>query len=191
LLFQSWYLTIKEINDLWWEIIYKLWIPNEEVRKSLNNYLIKDYLNFADHSFNYDKLESLYKVLWEWDLEWYKEILQEIYAWIPYNSYTKNDISKYEWFYGSVLYSFMAFTWIEFIAEDTTNKWRVDFTMKIWDKVYIIELKIRKDLSNALDQIKEKKYYEKYQDWKKEIYLVWIEFDKEEKNIWKFEWEKI
>jgi hypothetical protein len=191
LLFQSWYLTIKEIKDLWWEIIYKLWIPNEEVRKSLNNYLIKDYLNFADQSFNFDKLKRLYKVLWEWALEWYKEILQEIYAWIPYNSYTKNDISKYEWFYGRVLYSFMAFTWIEFIAEDTTNKWRVDFTMKIWDKVYIIELKIRKDLSNALEQIKEKKYYEKYQDWKKEIYLVWIEFDKEEKNIWKFEWERI
>jgi hypothetical protein len=36
--------------------------------------------------------------------------------------------------------------------------------MKLENKVYIIELKIKKELKNALEQIKEKKYYEKYQD---------------------------
>jgi hypothetical protein len=39
----------------------------------------------------------------------------------------------------------MAFTGIEFIAEDFTNSGRIDFTMKLRDKIYIIELKVEKD----------------------------------------------
>ncbi len=214
LLFQSWYLTIKEIVNLWWEISYTLWVPNEEVRKSLNNHLIKDYLWFENTDFNFDKLERLYEVLWNGNIEWYIQILKEIFAWIPYSNYTNNDISKYEWFYGSVLYSFMAFTWIEFIAEDFTNKWRIDFTMKIQNKVYIIELKVEKTWKKALKQIQDKKYSEKYliksdEIWEEErkkleeygviintykkieIYLVWINFNKKKKNIDEYEFEKI
>ncbi|MGM0519844.1 MAG: PD-(D/E)XK nuclease domain-containing protein [Campylobacterota bacterium] len=42
----------------------------------------------------------------------------------------------------------------------------------------------------ALTQIKDKKYYEKYLDEKKDIYLVGIEFDSNEKNISSMEWER-
>ncbi len=40
-------------------------------------------------------------------------------------------------------------------------------------------------------QIKEKRYYEKYQDTDKEIYLVGINFDETERNITGFEWERV
>jgi hypothetical protein len=43
----------------------------------------------------------------------------------------------------------------------------------------------------ALKQIKEKKYHEKYLSEKKDIYLIGIEFSKEEKNICFFEWESL
>ena len=108
----------------------------------------------------------------------------------------------------------MAFTWIEFIAEDFTNKWRIDFTMKIQNKVYIIELKVEKTWKKALKQIQDKKYSEKYliksdEIWEEErkkleeygvimntynkieIYLVWINFNKKDKNIDEYEFEKI
>ena len=42
----------------------------------------------------------------------------------------------------------------------------------------------------ALQQIKDKKYYEKYLNRNKDIYLVGIEFDTDEKNICEFEWEQ-
>ena len=44
---------------------------------------------------------------------------------------------------------------------------------------------------DALQQIKDKAYAQKYLDYQKEIYLVGINFDEDEKNIVKFEWEKM
>ena len=44
---------------------------------------------------------------------------------------------------------------------------------------------------NALKQIKDKKYPEKYLSENKDIYLIGIEFDEAEKNISDFEYEKL
>ncbi|MDK2922244.1 MAG: hypothetical protein PWR24_1801, partial [Desulfonauticus sp.] len=43
----------------------------------------------------------------------------------------------------------------------------------------------------ALKQIKERDYAQKYLNKSKEIYLVGIEFSSEEKNIVNFEWEML
>ncbi|NEW61694.1 hypothetical protein GSY74_10390 [Sulfurovum sp. bin170] len=43
----------------------------------------------------------------------------------------------------------------------------------------------------ALEQIKEKKYHEKYLNTSNEIIIIGIEFSKEDRDICKFEWEKI
>jgi hypothetical protein len=56
--------------------------------------------------------------------------------------------------------------------------------------IYIIEFKVDTK-EGALQQIKEKKYYEKYLSYNKDIYIVGINFDTEQKNIDIFEWEKI
>ena len=44
---------------------------------------------------------------------------------------------------------------------------------------------------NALEQIRQKRYYEKYMDRGKRIYLVGINFDEEQKNIAHFEWDEL
>jgi len=41
----------------------------------------------------------------------------------------------------------------------------------------------------ALEQIKQKKYWEKYTS--KNIYIIGIEFSKEKRNIINFQWEKL
>ena len=43
--------------------------------------------------------------------------------------------------------------------------------------------------ARALDQIKQNKYPEKYQG--KDTWLMGIEFSKEDRNITRFEWEKV
>ena len=66
-------------------------------------------------------------------------------------------------------------------------------TLKFEGVIYIFEFKVTelvKDKNSALQQIKDKKYYEKYSDYKA-IYLVGIEFSKEDKNITAYEWEKM
>jgi len=44
---------------------------------------------------------------------------------------------------------------------------------------------------DALEQIIEKNYHQKYLSPGKEIFLIGIEFDEEQKNISKFEWQKV
>jgi peptide methionine sulfoxide reductase MsrA len=45
--------------------------------------------------------------------------------------------------------------------------------------------------TDALTHIKEKNYHQKYLKQNREIYLVGINFDEDEKNISEFLWEKI
>ena len=71
---------------------------------------------------------------------------------------------------------------------------QIDLRVFNQDSVYIIEFKVLEDKEeggNALKQIKEKKYYEKYIGKYQEIYLIGIEFSKKDKNIVSFDWEKI
>ena len=60
--------------------------------------------------------------------------------------------------------------------------------------IFIIEFKVideENQTCNALAQIKQPKYYEKYQQQAKLLYLVGIDFCKSKKNICGFEWELI
>ena len=76
------------------------------------------------------------------------------------------------------------------IAEDVTNKGRIDLTIKLPDRTVIIEFKVDSK-ETALAQIKQKKYYEKYQQESNELFIIGICFDSKEKNITEFEWERV
>jgi len=130
------------------------------------------------------------------NIEQFKDEIYRLFASLPYNSYVKNDIQNYEGYYANVIYAYLAGLGIEFISEDVTNLGRIDLTIATPDmsQVYVLEFKVvdnKNQNGKALEQIKEKKYYEKYLNVAKEITIIGIEFSKEEKNICKFEWEKI
>ena len=79
-------------------------------------------------------------------------------------------------------------------AEDTTSHGRIDMTVKLDNRAYIFEFKvvdIDKTPGTALEQIKQKGYAEKYRAGMAEIYLIGIEFDRDERNIVTFEWEQL
>ena len=80
------------------------------------------------------------------------------------------------------------------IAEDVTHKGRIDLTIKLPNRIVIIEFKVDQH-EKALAQIKQKKYYEKYlaeaSSKGHDIYMVGICFASTDKNITDFEWEKI
>ena len=62
------------------------------------------------------------------------------------------------------------------------------------DRVYVLEFKVIEmtETGSALSQIKEKKYYEKYEEIQnRKIYLIGVEFSKENRNITNFEYEAI
>jgi len=188
LLWQTGYLTFdkKIIED---DIIeYKLKVPNKEIQISLNTIFI-EYLTNQKADVITNK-RALRKFLKDDNLENLKTTLTALFASIPYNNYVKNELSHYEGYYATVIFTYLVSLGFECITEDATNKGRIDLTIKLPKRIVIIEFKV--DIKEtALKQIKERKYYEKYMDDSREIFIVGICFSSEDKNITEFEFEKI
>ena len=183
-LYQAGYLTIKEMQITPFETIeYRLELPNKEVKQSLNDILINSFTK--NNTPNREKI-PLYQALVNKDLKLFEKTLTTIYANIPHNN--SDFIKQYEGFYVSIFYIYLQSLGITIIGEDVTNKGRIDLTIILNDVIYIIEFKM--GTGNALGQIKTNKYYQKYMLDEKDIYLVGINFTKEERNITKFDWEQ-
>ena len=186
LLFQAGYLTIDKVIQLpLGGFEYTLKTPNLEVQISLNRLII----NYLTETIDIEKTNDIYHTLNNGDLENFKETLHSLFAGIPYNNYTKNQIARVEGYWASLVYCYLAGAGLEIIPEDVTNRGRIDLTLKIANNIYILEFKVTNE--DPLKQIKEKKYYEKYLNEKKNIYLIGINFDEEKRNIAKFEWEEL
>jgi len=188
ILYQSGYLTIEHIETTPFESIeYKLKVPNKEVQRSFNDYII-DTLLQQNVEKNIHK-KGIYIALMQADMQSFENSLKAIFASIPYNNYTNNSIQNYEGFYASVIYIYLQSLGIEIIAEDVTSRGRIDLTCFVEDKIYIMEFKV--DSTGALEQIKAKNYAQKYLGQNRAIYLVGIDFDSNEKNVHAFEVEKV
>jgi len=186
LMWQTGYLTISEVKQTHRGMLYSLGIPNLEVEISLMgsiaNFMSKIQNSTIVHN-------NIYDALVENDFTKLELNLKALYASIPYNLFTKNDMDKKEGYYVSIFYSYIKALGVDIVGEDVTNKGRIDLTIKLDNYIYIIEFKV--DNKSALEQIKEKKYHEKYIDKNLPIFIVGIEFDKKDRNISKLEWERV
>lgn len=185
LLYQAGYLTICEEKRMEDIAFYSLKIPNLEVKSSFNKVIVS-MLTDAD-TIGSTLSRTMLMALYNADKDGVKDALYTLFASLPYQNYVNNNISIYEAFYASVVYAFLASLGAPLIGEDTTNRGRIDLTLNMEHKIYIVEFKVGS--GDALQQIKEKKYYEKYRNMNKDIYLVGINFDEQERNISGFTWE--
>jgi len=211
LLFQTGYLTIKNIILKGELIFYELSYPNFEVKTALNSYLVPYYLEGKKASTS-SIVTQIYSALVSEKIDEVIEILKSSYADIPYSWIVKNKLNEYEGYYAAVFYSLMRATSLECEVERETNLGRVDLAIKTKNVIYVMEFKVseetktkfkkekslkskakknkvvqKKSKTNgallALKQIIEKKYYEKYLNENKKIVLVGIEFSKKLRNI--------
>jgi hypothetical protein len=189
LLWQTGYLTFDRKVDKQVRMYYKLKVPNLEIQMSLNA-LFFDYLaNLGNTSLK--KQSNAVDAILNHDLESLKKLLYSLFAAIPYDNYVNNNISVYEGYYASVVFTFLSSLGFEVRTEDHTNVGRVDMTMIGPDSIFIIEFKVDMPNESAIHQIETKKYYEKYLAENKNIYLIGIHFDSEERNIINFEWKSL
>ena len=188
LLWQTGYLTFDKEVEIMDETFYKMKVPNLEIQKSLNSLFATLFVNTP---IDRDKNQvGMYTSIMNQDYAALENSLRSLFASIPHNNYTKNDIAKYEGFYASVVYTFLRSLGFDTVAEDITNKGRIDLTLKTPKDIIIFEFKVdSKD--TALHQIKEKRYYEKYLDDERDVVLVGVNFSTKEKNITDYVWEKI
>jgi len=192
LLFQTGYLTYKSEYRLGLYNYFRLKIPNIEVRLGLNDFLINMfYANGSDTNSKTRLYKSVYLSIAENRPQDLEAAFQSFFASIPYEWYKNNDIAHFEGFYSSMFYAFFAAQGFEIIPEDFTNKGRIDMTIRTDSAIFIFELKMKTNITNALQQIKNRKYHEKYLAENKTIFLIGIEFDEDVKNISEFEYEKL
>lgn len=186
LLFQTGYLTIKNQERLGGQEFYTLGYPNQEVYQSLNENLLSVLVK--DNSTRSVQTAQLYRLLLVNDFNGLQQLFHAFFASIPYHWYTNNQIQTYEGYYASVFYSYFASLGLDVTVEDITNLGRIDMTLKFNGQVYIFEFKVVEMVpeGNALQQIKDKAYADKYRALGQPIHLVGVEFSKDSRNITAF-----
>ncbi len=187
IMFQAGYLTIKEIIRDEFGTSFVLSFPNYEVKRSFNAYLF-DYLIEVSGSEALPLLRKFYRAFKEERLSELESLFKSLFGMIPYTTYVRNALSRYEGFYGSILYMFFAGGGFKVVLEDFTPEGRVDMTLFVEDKVYLFEFKV--DRGEPLSQIYAKNYAEKYSN-RPRIYAIGLLFDSKARNIKEIKTEKI
>ncbi len=190
LLFQTGYLTILAAEDLGGELLYQLGYPNREVRQSLNrsllSYLVKDATRQTANS------RRLYRLLEANDFAGLETLFHAFFASIPYDWYRNNDIAQYEGYYASVFYSYFAGLGLDIRVEDSSSHGRLDMAVLFNGCVYLFEFKVVELASTgaAMAQLQERQYADKYRGLEQPIYLIGVEFSKDERNLTAFDAEQ-
>jgi hypothetical protein len=185
LMYQTGYLTIKEVYKKEYGEEYRLGFPNKEVRISFNEdvlpLVLKDEIreNIADKIIEILKREEIEKL---------REQVEVLISNISYVHY------KGESSYVIAIFSLLYTTGLNVITEDNTDKGRIDLVV-IVNKgiVYIIEVKVierEEEKGKAIKQIEEREYYKKYMNYEK-IYIVGIELNKLKKRIENYEYKRV
>ncbi len=190
LLWQTGYLTFDKeiIDDLTYNVTYTMKVPNLEIQMSLNA-LFMDYLTAIGEE-KASLRSSFSKALRSFDAVKVESILKSLFAAIPSDNYRRNDIAKFEGYYSSVIFTFFTSIGFDVLIEDSTNKGRIDLTIVLPTAIVLVECKVDSSES-AIQQIHDRKYYEKYRSSEKPIYLMGINFSSKERNVAVFEWEKM
>jgi hypothetical protein len=184
LMFQTGYLTIKEIEKVDEEEVYILNYPNKEVRQSFN----RELLRYITGEYKENNITKLKLAIINEDIE---EIKNQIEIFLESISY---EILKNEYVYQAAIYGLVYSIGYSIVIEDSTSKGRIDLAILVNRSiVYIIEFKVinsSKEKGKALKQIEQKEYYKKYLNYEK-IYIIGIELDKTKKQISNFEYQQI
>jgi len=188
LLFQAGYLTLRGVEQILpGEWIYTLGYPNREVRTSLNKALLP-LLGVAGSPGLKQRVQLL-DCLRRNDFARLQALFTALFASIPNDWYRSNPIAQYEGYYASVFYSHFAALALDIRLEDVTNHGRIDMTVLFNQSCYLFEFKVVElvPAGRALQQIKDRGYADKYRARGEPIYLIGVEFSKEQRSVVGFE----
>ncbi len=183
LLFQTGYLTIRGEESLGGESFYRLGHPNREVRQGLNRSLLRhlaeDPSRTARHGI------QLRRLLLANDFVGLETLFRAVFAGIPYQWRTRNDIADCEGYYASVFYSCFAALGLDVRVEDSGSRGRVDMAVLFNDNVYLFEFKVVEKVATgaAMEQLKAKRYADKYRGRGEPVHLIGVEFSRETRNV--------
>ena len=175
LLYQTGYLTIQDYDEK--ASMYTLGYPNEEVKQSFVERLV-DFFTPVPKEQTPTLLDNLADALLVHDLDGVFEVLNTFYARVD------NSIKlKHEKYYQTIFYILFTLLGYRIRVEENTNKGRMDAVVETEGRVYIFEFKLNLSAQEALAQIHQKAYYEKYQLDPRPLTLLGVAFNAETGEI--------
>ena len=130
LLFQTGYLTITGEEDVGGLPLFRLGYPNREVRQSLNEHLLRVMTPARVETTGYER--SVARAARRERLRGGRGAVPGIvFASIPYEWHTRNEIARYEGYYASVFYSHFAAAGVDVTVEDSSSRGRVDMSVRL------------------------------------------------------------
>jgi uncharacterized protein YaaW (UPF0174 family) len=177
LFYQTGYLTIKNCLVQGSSELFLLGYPNQEVTQSVTTHLTSILAN-TDKS----KVESVIffikKALAENNISLFCKSLKTLWANIPYNLHIPR-----ESYYHSLLQNMCNLLGIDVQSEVLTSNGRLDLVVTTNVHIFIFEFKFKEAADIALQQVFDKRYYEKYLLLNKPIILVGLSFSFKDKNL--------
>ena len=181
LLWQTGYLTIKEVRNSDWGTLYRLDFPDLEVRRTFMRRLL-DSCTKDRKGVTTPFIEKLQNAVMDDDLEGFLKLFQSFLAGIDYDLHL-----PYEKYYQTIFFCVFKLLGVAIEAESHTNEGRIDAYIRTEKKVYLFEFKLNKTSQKAIRQIAAHHYYEKFQASCLPMVMVGVNFDSDKGNIkdWK------
>ena len=175
LLFQTGYLTIQSKDE---DLAYTLAYPNKEVRHSLLQHLLGEYVEETP-SDTYIQAKQMKDALKKEDLEAFVDGLNSLFASIPYQIF----IADKEAYYHSVTFLALSLVGSFIQVEVSQAKGRPDAVVHLEQVIYVLEFKLDESAEAALAQIQEKGYAQPYLTQGKTVRAVGFNFSAEHKAV--------
>ena len=171
LLWQTGYLTIRDVRQGITGVKYRLGFPDREVKQTFLMRLLEFYTGGAK-GLTASHIESLIVAVRDGDLDGFLGVMQTILANIDYKLHIQDE--KY---YQTIFYLVFLLLGIWIEAESCTNQGRIDAYVRTAKTVFIFEFKLDKSADEAVGQILDRRYFEKFQNCGLPIRLIGVNFD--------------
>ena len=178
LLYQTGYLTIRDMRDYNGFRVFSLTFPNREVSNSFLTALAPVYAGLDhDASTNY-QLSAVRAILAD-DVQVFVKTLKNFFANIPYNLTDRQNEQMWQ----AIVYVILKSVGFGVNAEVLTNEGRIDMTCETAAGIWLIEFKLDRPAEEALAQIDERNYAGKYDFAGKTVRKLGISFSSEKRTI--------
>ena len=181
MLWQTGYLTIKEIRQRITGTRYLLDFPDREVKQTFMSRILEIY-GGVRQGLPLSLIQNFYDAISNGDLDGFMAILQSLFAGINYDLHIPNE--KY---YQTIFIVVFRLLGVFIEAESRTNEGRIDAYIRTAKAVYVFEFKLNKSAKKAVSQIVDRHYYEKFQSCGLPIRLIGVNFNSTKGRIdgWK------
>ena len=189
LLFQAGYLTIKDYDRE--ENVYILGYPNDEVKYAFLYSLMAVYTDGKILSQGEFRIGFFKEAMQKGDIDKVLTLIKALMASIPYDTLPEDKLFLREQNYQTTIYLIFSLMGEYVRTEVHSSLGRSDVEVETKEAIYIFEFKVGGKPQNAISQIKEAGYAEKYSASNKSIFLIGASITRSKRMLGEWVIEKI